>query len=244
MIDVAMMSKPGGREHNEDYILQAKHGNDICLILCDGLGGHECGEVASGLVAHTVAEKFEQGGDYSTFLADAYEEAQEKLLAEQKVRDLENAMKTTLVVLVITEEQIKWAHIGDSRLYHIFNDGTRYERTKDHSLVQLLVDGGELKEEEIRTSPDRNKIMRAMGAPWGKKTYDLSAVLERGDRKAFALMTDGFWEYVMEDEMLSLLKKTDSAESWMCEMEKLVLERADMTKTDNYSCICAIIPEG
>ncbi len=243
MVDIAMLTKCGGRDHNEDYILKTEYQNQQCFILCDGLGGHACGEVASKLVAETVAEKFEQQGYYPSFLADAFELAQKTLLAEQQEQHLENAMKTTLVVLVVTEEEMQWAHIGDSRLYRIYANGAKYQRTRDHSLVQILCDTGEIKEEEIRSHDERNKLLRAMGAQWGTKTYDVSPVLERGESQAFLLMTDGFWEYVYESEMQQTLRETKTAQAWLEAMEQYVLERADMTRTDNYSAIAVKVLE-
>lgn len=241
MIDFYMHSSPGGRDNNEDYITKAEYGEDRCFVLCDGLGGHDCGEVASSYVANVVAEEFSLYGDRPDFLANAFNKAQQGLLKLQEERGLTNAMKTTLVVLVVTESQIKWAHIGDSRLYRFYDNGDKYERTRDHSMVQILKDMGEITEADMRHHEDRNKLLRVMGAEWSTKNFDLSAVLERGESQSFALMTDGFWEYVLEEEMMSLLKTTDSAKSWLEAMEQLVLERADMTKTDNYSAICVKI---
>lgn len=238
MIDSAMITNPGGRDNNEDYIKHAVYGNSECFIVCDGLGGHECGEVASSFVAETIANEFALHGDSPAFLKDAIERAQAGLLALQRERKMIDAMKTTLVVLVVTEFQIKWAYIGDSRLYHIYSNGTRYERTKDHSMVQLLCDMGEIKDSDIRHHEDRNKLLRVMGTEWGKKSYELSAILERELPHAFVLMTDGFWEYVEEEEMMELYRNTYSAKEWLAAMTELVVKRADMTKTDNYSAIC------
>ncbi len=238
MIDASKLSNPGGRENNEDYVTIASYGNDRCFILCDGLGGHECGEVASSTVAEDVAKLFSEKGDYPTFLEDAFNMAQKNLLALQEEKDMVNAMKTTLVVLVVTDSIMKWAHIGDSRLYRFFDKGTRYQRTRDHSMVQILCDMGEITEKDMRHHEERNKLLRVMGSEWTGKSFDKSAVLERGDTQAFALMTDGFWEYVEEEEMMELLKTTDSAKDWMEAMTNLVFERADMTKTDNLSVIC------
>lgn len=238
MIDAAKLSNPGGRDNNEDYVTIAEHGNDRCFILCDGLGGHECGEVASSSVAEDVARLFEEKGDYATFLDDAFNMAQENLLALQKEKNLVNAMKTTLVVLVVTDTIMKWAHIGDSRLYRFFDKGKKYQRTRDHSMVQVLCDMGEITEKDMRHHEERNKLLRVMGSEWSSKSYDKSAILERGDKQAFALMTDGFWEYVEEEEMMKLLSKTKTAKDWMEAMAKLVFERADMSNTDNLSVIC------
>lgn len=60
MVDVAMLTKQGGRDHNEDYIRKATYEEQLCLILCDGLGGHACGEIASELVAESIAKRFEK----------------------------------------------------------------------------------------------------------------------------------------------------------------------------------------
>ena len=115
MVDVAMLTKQGGRDHNEDYIRKATYEEQLCLILCDGLGGHACGEIASELVAESIAKGFEKQGYYAGFFKDALEQAQKELLEEQVRRELCNSMKTTAVVLVITPDLIQWAHIGDSR---------------------------------------------------------------------------------------------------------------------------------
>lgn len=241
MVDSALFTNPGGRSNNEDYVVSAKKDDAMCFVLCDGLGGHDCGEVASETVAEYVIDLFKEKGNYSTFLEDAFNGAQETLLKLQQEREMVNAMKSTMVVLVVTGEEMKWAHIGDSRLYHIFNDATKYERTRDHSMIQILCDVGEISEEEMRKHPDRNKVLRVMGAEWSTKSFDKSAILERDGRHAFALMTDGFWEYVLEDEMLELLGKATSAQEWLDSMKVLVEKRADMTSTDNYSAICVIV---
>ena len=238
MIDVAMLTNPGGRDNNEDFIKISLHNDDKCFVVCDGLGGHECGEIASKLVADTICDYFEKNGNSSDFLSKAINLAQEELLKLQKEKNMTNAMKTTVVVLVVSDEQVKWAHIGDSRLYHIYSSGTKYERTRDHSLVQVLLDMGEITEKELRNHNDRNKLLRVMGAEWGKKSFELSGVLEIESGHGFALMTDGFWEYVTEDEMMNLYNTTENAEQWLKEMEKIVVSKADMSTTDNYSAIC------
>lgn len=241
MVDSALFTNPGGRSNNEDYVASISKGNAMCFVLCDGLGGHDCGEVASETVAGAVIGLFEQKGNYNTFLDDAFNVAQNTLLDLQKEKGMINAMKSTMVVLVVDGSEMKWAHIGDSRLYHFFANNTNYERTKDHSMVQILCDMGEITDAEMRHHPDRNKILRVMGAEWSTKSYDKSAILERDGKHAFVLMSDGFWEYVQETEMMELLNRASSAEEWLSSMRVLVEERADMTSTDNYSAICVLV---
>jgi serine/threonine protein phosphatase PrpC len=241
MLDYSLYTNPGGRENNEDYVAFARHGEEYCFVLCDGLGGHDRGEVAAKLVADSVTALFEAEGDSMGFLDRAFNKAQSDLLARQDAEGLKNAMKTTAVVLTCTPELVKWAHIGDSRLYRFFDSGTKYERTRDHSLVQRMADTGEIRESEIRQHPDRNKIFRVMGAEWGKRSYDKSPVLELEDPQSFLLATDGFWEYVYEEEMMVHLRETQDAEGWLEKMTELVKKRADMSRTDNFSAIAVRI---
>lgn len=242
MIYSSLATHIGGRDNNEDYVRHAVYNTEECFILCDGLGGHDCGEVASMTAAEEVARLFEEKGDYPGFLDDAFNCAQNRLIDMQNKRNMPGTMKTTMVVLVVSDEQIKWAHIGDSRLYRIFDKGQKFERTKDHSVVQVMVDMGELKESDMRHSPDRNKLLRAMGSVWTSKSYDKSPILERdaGANRpmCFALMSDGFWEYVEDIEILEICRESKSCEAWLEDMTRLVEERADMTWTDNYSAIC------
>ena len=241
MVNYAMFTSPGGRSGNEDYIAVGQKGEDYCFVLCDGLGGHERGEVASEYVASRIVSLFEEEGDSADFFDKAFISAQEGLLKLQEDKNIPNGMKTTAVVLVITEEQIKWAHIGDSRLYHFFDNGKKYERTKDHSLVQMMRNSGEITEEEMKHHPDRNKVFRVVGAEWGKKSYEKSAILERESGHSFLLMSDGCWEYIANDEMAKTLRYSIGARGWMKKLIRLVRKRADMKKTDNYSIIAVRI---
>lgn len=239
MLDVALISKTGGRDNNEDYILKAVYENQECFVLCDGLGGHEKGEIASKLVANIIGEMFEKAGDYPSFLTDSICYAQKKMLELQNVDETKCQMKTTLVVLVVTDEIVKWAHIGDSRLYHFYDNATKYQRTKDHSMAQILCSGGEIKEQEIRHHSDRNKLTKVMGAVWEKNLFELSPMIELdGSKKAFALMSDGFWEYLDEEEMMECLRETKKSKEWLEKMQAILESRINIKECDNYSAIC------
>lgn len=241
MINWAMVTKPGGREVNEDYVTMATHDESYCFVLCDGLGGHECGDLAATMVADKITDLFSAKGDYAGFIDDAINQAQFDLLKYQSDNNLMNSMKTTLALLIVTKEQIKWAHVGDSRVYRFYNNNSMYERTKDHSLVQLMKDQGEISEEDIRHHIDRNKILKAMGAELPDKFYTKSAILERENSQRFALMSDGFWENIVEADMMDVLRKSQTADEWLTTMTALVEEKADLNVCDNYSAICVYI---
>ena len=101
-------------------------------------------------------------------------------------------MKTTLVILHVGEERIWWGHIGDSRLYY-FQNRKLQKRTLDHSVPQMLVAAGQLKEKQIRNHPDRNRLLWVLGVDWDSPKYQLAEPEARGGRQAFLVCSVGLW---------------------------------------------------
>ena len=236
-----MQSFLGDREINEDYIASAENGTGMDFVLCDGLGGHGKGEVASEMAALQILQELKahpQGGEQS--IADAFEAAQKKLLAEQARQNMRNAMKTTAVVLRIGEKEAMWGHIGDSRLY-LFYRNKLVLRTLDHSVPQMLVLAGDIKEMQIRNHPDRNRLLRVMGAEWSANRYEIAAPRDRSLCQAFLLCSDGFWECITEKEMVKCLKKSSSAADWMERMLEIVRKNGASQEMDNHSAITLLL---
>ena len=141
-------------------------------------------------------------------------------------------MKTTLVVLSVEDDLAKWMHVGDSRLYH-FTDGKLRRQTMDHSVSQVAVLMGEITQNEIRFHEDRNRVLRALGSENAKP--DISSTIKlSGQRDAFLLCTDGFWEYVYENEMEQSLEKAENPGQWLDEMLKTLRTRVP-EDNDNFS---------
>lgn len=240
MITYAMISKEGNREKNEDFIGMKEDEGAFCFVLADGLGGHGRGDVASKLVVEETKELFHHTSNIDNFLRKAYSTSQDKLLKYQNAEHALNEMKTTEVILVIGEETIQWGHIGDSRLYH-FKGNRLAERTLDHSVPQMLVSSGEIKEKEIRNHPDRNRVLRVMGTEWSQPKYEIGNAIKPKGNHSFLLCSDGFWELIEEKDMKVWLKKSDSPEEWLNHMEQLVLENGKEVDMDNYSAIAVWI---
>ena len=241
MLDFAIFSDLGDREQNEDAVGFSKHGDAHCFVLCDGLGGHGRGEVASQFVQQSVCRQFEQADTTAEFWENALDNAQKGLLAEQKRLNAITEMMTTAVALTIDGDTAQWAHIGDSRLY-VFRREKLLTRTLDHSVPQMLALAGEIREKHIRSHPDRNQLLRAMGFPWESRKYELSepCALRPGD--AFLLCTDGFWEPVLEKEMQKALKKAPSAQAWLDTLQALAIQHGTPGEMDNFSAIAVICP--
>ncbi|MDO4454744.1 MAG: protein phosphatase 2C domain-containing protein [Eubacteriales bacterium] len=236
MITYAMFSRQGKRENNEDCIRMKEKKGASVFLLADGLGGHGAGEVASQMTVEYGARLFEQMEVYDRYLPELFENAQRRLLDRQRLYHASEQMKTTLVALLLDGKKAAWAHVGDSRLY-FFENGFLKKRTADHSVPQMLVKSGEIAEEEIRTHPDRNRLLRVIGSEWTEDSYDLSRVIELKEGMSFLMCSDGFWEYITEEWMEKTLQNAKSAAHWLNTMEKIALENGRNKYMDNYSAI-------
>ncbi len=239
MIDYATISEIGEKEKNEDavrvFINQPL--STYGFVLADGLGGHGNGDVASNFATDCVGAAIENTEGFGgRFLNECFEATQRMLMQEKEARGTPS-IKTTLVVLLITDRIAQWGHIGDSRLYH-FRDGKQLSRTMDHSVPQMLAMSKQIKEKEIRHHPDRSMLLRAMGAEWDAPAYEIDQRhirIQKGD--VFLLCSDGFWEWIDEKSMTRILKKGAPAYEALREMQAEVKTNGKGTGMDNYSAI-------
>jgi len=242
MITCAILTKTGGRQVNEDSVGVKETSGRIICVLADGLGGHNAGEVASSLAVESALKQFKDIGDMSCceVLAACMDKAQSKIIEEQHRQNKIDEMKTTAVMLMIEENKAQWAHVGDSRLY-VFENNEFVKRTLDHSVPQMLVLQGELREEEIRHHEDRNRLTRAMGTEWEKPMFVLSEPYKISGPASFLLCSDGFWELIDENEMKKCHKKSSTPAEWLAKMEKTVLRKGKKKNMDNYSAIAVFV---
>ena len=119
-IQYASYTDQGGREINEDSIGCFQNGINRCFVLCDGLGGHGMGDLASSLVVDVFKDQFYKTDDVVNFLGQTFTASQDILMAEQKRMSAGRKMKTTATALVTDDRTAYIGHIGDSRVY-VFN---------------------------------------------------------------------------------------------------------------------------
>jgi len=149
-------------------------------------------------------------------------------------------MKTTGVCLSIIAGNCQWGHIGDSRLY-AFKKNKLDLRTLDHSVPQMLVLAGDIKEKHMSTHPDRNRLLRVIGVEWDSPRYELSDEFPLADYQAFLLCTDGFWEFIETKKMCKFLKKSKTAEEWLTLMTLEVAKNGRKKDMDNYTAIAVTL---
>ena len=228
MIIYASYSDVGGRPYNEDTVAFSQTDEDhLCAVLADGLGGHGGGKTASEEAVHTILEGWTSAKtpeDVNAMVMKAHRRVLEHQTAVCK-------MKTTVVVLSVEPRRAVWAYAGDSRLYH-FIDGKLVFQTRDHSASQIAVFMGQIKPEEIRFHEDRSRIFRALGQESGL-TVDVQEEELSCGQHAFLLCSDGFWEYVYEEEMERELKLSASPKEWLERMKQLLDGRAGKENDNN-----------
>jgi len=197
------------------------------FAVADGMGGHERGEIASGLTVETIGAQAEAIAhaaptDLPAVLHDAIQQANTRILAEQPAMEgAERPMGTTLVLAAINGDRLYFAHIGDSRLYLLRGD-VFTQLTRDHSLVQLMVDRGEITPEEAAIHPLRHQITRVVGAGDQVSPEIASQALLPGDH--LLLCTDGLCGVVPIETMKATLASTQSAQEKADALAQAALE--------------------
>jgi PPM family protein phosphatase len=215
-VEAGLATDPGCvREINEDSIRIIRPTTDdelsrrgLLAVVCDGMGGHEAGEIASRLAVEAIVQRFEgDEGEPPPLLPRALQLAN-RAIFESAERNLKlRGMGTTCTALLLRGGLAYAAHVGDSRLYLIRSDEI-FLMTEDHSAVMELVRRGVISREEARHHPDKNVISRALGshrevevASWPQPF----AVLP-GD--AFLLCSDGLYDLVTDETILATVRGT------------------------------------
>lgn len=237
----------GKRANQEDsiYPIEGKATeNDRLFLLCDGMGGHEHGEVASQsickslssfLLQHAVASEGLEDKLLSDALAYAYEELDKLAIAGDS-----RQMGTTLTLLYFHSNGCTAAHIGDSRIYHLRpSSHTILYKSRDHSLVYDLYQTGELTYEEMKTFPQKNVITRAMIA--GDRNHPKPDVIHISDIQPgdyFYICSDGMLEQMEDEELLDVFSANVRDEE---KRQMLISETSD--NKDNHSAYIVHIKE-
>ncbi|HQP26968.1 MAG TPA: Stp1/IreP family PP2C-type Ser/Thr phosphatase, partial [Candidatus Syntrophosphaera sp.] len=199
--NISDIGKNPARTKNEDYFghFQGEFG-DLFLV-CDGMGGHEGGEIASRLAVESIRKHFETNyvpGEELATITQSIDFAQQKITERVELEPELAGMGTTLVLLLIQGVSYYIAHCGDSRIY-LSRGGAINQLTKDHSEVQMMVESGIITQEQAATHPRRNFITKAIGHTSFAPDVSGPYILQQDD--VFLLCSDGLTEYVKEDEL-------------------------------------------
>lgn len=234
---ISGISCKGSREKNEDYILynESIETENRVVVLCDGMGGHGHGEIASKTIARSVYDYLLSidGREYThdDILISIGTAIQNLNLAD--VYDDEKKMGTTLVVAVINKFKILIGHIGDSRLYHFDENGIISFRTKDHSKVAEAVEAEILTEEEAGKSAFKNLLTRCIIAGKPVPKVDIDEIeINHDDR--IMLCSDGVIDALSDISIQEIMVNRDIDDAL-----SIIRYRCEEASHDNYSIIIA-----
>ena len=207
--DVCAMTDTGlVRSHNEDSNRVARTNNGDLFVVCDGMGGHAGGATASRIGVESICHYI---GEHSCdipqqFLTKALEYANAQIYAQSCSNPELSGMGTTACVALVRDDKVWYAHVGDSRIYY-FNAKRQalYRLTKDHSVVQALVDRGEITEAEAEHHPEKNKIRKSLGIKQGVEPEPCQMPLIPAKGDMLLICSDGLSGMMDEEDMLEVL---------------------------------------
>lgn len=227
---VSAYSDIGGRKKNEDAYVVCQSKKGILAVVADGLGGCGDGEMASGLAITSLKQAYEKNPLFD--INRCVEDINKAILHLQNHHG--KSMKTTVAIVRIEADHAIFAHVGDTRIY-AFKNGQVVFQSRDHSVAQMSVQCGEIAPDQIRNHPDRNMLTRALG---GSETVKLETTQLKNDSyDAVLICSDGFWEYIFENEMSMALQNNNDPEKWLEIMKNILSYRAPIDNDNNTAII-------
>jgi len=227
----------GNRDHMEDYIFPL-HGtasdNDRLFIVCDGMGGHTKGEVASKLACEEFASYFRNNKPEELsekYFLSAFDHVQDEFDKYISSHTEAKGMGTTIVLVYLAEDAATVVHCGDSRFYHLRKDKILF-RTRDHKLVEEMVRQGIISAEAAKNHPKKNVITRAIQGKLvsnPKPEIHFLRDLKPGDY--MLLCTDGISDGLSDQQISEILSSDTSDEEKM----NLIQAMCEGNSNDNYS---------
>lgn len=208
------------RKGNEDsYLLNNRLG---LFAVADGMGGHEAGEVASHIAVTTLEKSIEELRREENALDLAIQAANVEIYNQAQENQAYNGMGTTITALYCGDEKVYIGHVGDSRAY-LLRKSQITLLTRDHSLVNELLLGGHISEEEALNHPQRHVVTRALGIEPTVEVDILSPAIEKEDK--ILLCTDGLSNLLKPEEMLQVIQLYKDPADALQALKQMALER-------------------
>lgn len=226
------------RDSNQDaYEEMVLDGNIGAAIVCDGMGGVKGGNIASNMAARFISEKIKNELNESAselqikeLVFDAVKEANYLIYRESQKDFKLTGMGTTCVICIVKANKAHIINAGDSRAYHI-SDNNIFKITRDHSIVQDLIDSGKISDSEAKSHPQKNIITRALGT---EKEINLD-YFEIDYNSGFILLcTDGLTNYLEDNELKDIILNSNNIDKACEKMIKTANQRGG---SDNITVV-------
>jgi serine/threonine protein phosphatase PrpC len=210
-VDYAKLSLPGNRPENQDRVDVIVHDDALLMVVVDGMGGHAHGARAAEITVATLKECFAESPnpvfDPQGFLTLALARAHDRVVKLGEGVALDHKPRATCAVCLVQDGGSFWAHVGDSRVYHL-RAGELVQRTRDHSHVELLLREGLIHEHEMRGHPMRNFVECCLGGdtPLPDMSVTSRRKLQSGD--TLLVCTDGLWSGLEDPDIANAFAKS------------------------------------
>ena len=200
------------RSHNEDSVtIVENQANEQLVVVADGMGGHKAGEVASSLAVNELSKRFSELSSIGSkeeavvWLKEIIDEINVKILKYAEEHVDASGLGTTCVCTIITPEFLLFGNIGDSSGF-VYKNEKLYKVTKDHTLVNILLENGELTESAAKLHPQKNVLMKALGAA---EQIEMDIFDVERDVDGVFLCSDGLTNMLTVEQMEKILNDKD-----------------------------------
>ncbi len=224
------------RKRNEDAF--DYDSNIGFFIVADGMGGLDAGDIASKIALSVFQTRFNQlvelesHGSQLALLRSSVNEVNDRIYEHANLYDTPSQMGTTLTAGIISEDQLFYVHVGDTRIY-LIRQGEFQQLTTDHSLVQEMVEMGQISTEEARTHTRRNIISRAVGLELTVEVDQGQHQLLNGDK--LLICSDGLHDMITSDiEIANIIQKANKLETAVADLVKEALHNGGL---DNITVV-------
>ncbi|HUA90186.1 MAG TPA: protein phosphatase 2C domain-containing protein [Steroidobacteraceae bacterium] len=236
-VETAEISLLGGREENQDRVSTAVAEHAALLVVVDGMGGHADGARAAQVTQQVITEAFwhtpQPLFDPLGFLHLALGRAHEEVVKLGTQLPLEQRPRATCAVCLVQQGASWWAHVGDSRLYHL-RGATLVARSRDHSHVELLLREGLISAEQAHSHPMRNYVECCLGGDPILPEMSLGRRRAIEPNDVFLVCTDGLWGSLKDEEIVAELGSPGALRERLLRLGEKAVKRAGAA-SDNTS---------
>jgi len=236
-VECAEITLRGGREENQDRVSSAVAEHAALLLVVDGMGGHADGARAAQVTQQVLLEAFWRTPqplfDPLGFLHLSLGRAHEEVVKLGAQLPIEQRPRATCAICLVQQQASWWAHVGDSRLYHV-RRGALLSRSRDHSHVELLLREGLISAEQAQNHPMRNFVECCLGGDPVLPEMSLSRRRAVEPDDVLLVCSDGLWGALKDEEIVQQLAGTGELRSQLLALGELAVERAGAL-SDNTS---------
>lgn len=236
-VEFAELSLVGDRDENQDRVAVAHSASTALLLAVDGMGGHADGARAAAVATETVVEAFRRTTqplfDPQGFLHLTIGKAHNNLVQLGGELRMEARPRATCALCLVQDGRAFFAHVGDSRIYHLRQQRV-FDRTRDHSHVELLLQEGLITEEEISDHPMRNFVECCLGGNFVLPGMSVGSARRLAAGDVLLVCTDGFWSGLEDADVAGLGKSGEALDKGLRRLAELAV-RNNGPHSDNTS---------